>query len=355
MIASVISPKATLLVAVDASFVPKSGKKTYGLDKFFNGCAGRAQKGLEVSLVSLIDVNTNTAYALSVSQTPPTLKVCKSQGERATACEATRMDAYLKHLQEVRPQLPQTVRYGVFDGAYAKERFVHGVCDLGLQVVSKLRCDANLRYSYSGKQKKRGARRKYQGKVAFDQNHLTQHWQALGEVEPHLRLFTVVAYHWSLHRWVRVVLLLWDKEGKAPDKPRFVLLFSTDVDLSGFEVYRFYKARFQIEFLFRDAKQWTGLTECQSRQQAALHFHFNASLAAVNLAKVTQAQSISAKIATARGQDVKVSAFSLASWKQRAFNDHLLNVFIENLALEPSWVKSHPRYAFLCNYGAIAS
>ena len=28
-----------------------------------------------------------------------------------------------------------------------------------------------------------------------------------------------------------------------------------------------YKARFQIEFVFRDAKQYTGLMDCQSRKQ----------------------------------------------------------------------------------------
>ncbi|HVF10795.1 MAG TPA: transposase, partial [Abditibacteriaceae bacterium] len=47
------------VVALDASFVKKSGKQTYGLDRFFNGCLGRVQKGLEVSLVSLIDVTAN--------------------------------------------------------------------------------------------------------------------------------------------------------------------------------------------------------------------------------------------------------------------------------------------------------
>ena len=41
--------------------------------------------------------------------------------------------------------------------------------------------------------------------------------------------------------------------------------------------------RFQIEFLFRDAKQFMGLNHCQTRDQHKLDFHFNVSLAAVNL------------------------------------------------------------------------
>ena len=59
---------------------------------------------------------------------------------------------------------------------------------------------------------------------------------------------------------------------------RHAVLFSTDVDLDALTLYRYYKARFQIEFLFRDAKQFTGLTDCQARSQAKLDFHFNASL-----------------------------------------------------------------------------
>jgi len=39
-IAQAVPESATQVVAQDASFVPKSGKKTYGLDYFFNGCAG---------------------------------------------------------------------------------------------------------------------------------------------------------------------------------------------------------------------------------------------------------------------------------------------------------------------------
>ncbi len=120
---------------------------------------------------------------------------------------------------------------------------------------------------------------------------------------------------------------------------------STDCELGGAELYALYKARFQMEFLFRDAKQWTGLSQCQARDQQALHFHFNASLSAVNLAKIAQTQAQT---------QTQTEPFSLASWKQKAFNEHLLHLFIANLDLEPSWVITHPAYPSLCNYGAIA-
>lgn len=49
-----------LVAAQDASFIPKSGKKTYGLDRFYNGCAGRPERGLEISVVAVVDVTKNS-------------------------------------------------------------------------------------------------------------------------------------------------------------------------------------------------------------------------------------------------------------------------------------------------------
>ena len=55
--------------------------------------------------------------------------------------------------------------------------------------------------------------------------------------------------------------------------------------MDGREVLDYYRTRFQLEFCFRDGKQHAGITNCQSIDFRKLDFHFNASLAAVNLAK----------------------------------------------------------------------
>ena len=57
------------------------------------------------------------------------------------------------------------------------------------------------------------------------------------------------------------------------------------MNIDGLLIYKYYKARFQIEFLFRDAKQYTGITHCQARSENKLYFHFNCSLTSVSLAK----------------------------------------------------------------------
>jgi len=88
------------------------------------------------------------------------------------------------------------------------------------------------------------------------------------------------------------------------------------------------------------------LSDCQARAAAALDFHFNASLATLNLVRAEQLLAQT---------DESPQVFSMASWKQRHFNERLLNLFIEQLALDPSWVKNHPSYDELKAYGAIAA
>ncbi len=198
------------------------------------------------------------------------------------------------------------------DGYYSKTKFINGVQALGLQLVCKLRQDANLRWLYQGPQKKRGRPKQYDGKVQFLQSKLVR-FESVGTVDG-IQLYTGVIN--SVHfKWnIRIVYLI----KPVGDRLQTALLFSTDTDLAALKIYRLYKARFQIEFLFRDAKQFTGLSDCQARGQKALHFHFNASMTALNLLKLEDRQ---------RTQDAHRSVISIASWKVRKFNQHLLERF----------------------------
>lgn len=324
------SADSRLLAVMDCSYVAKSGKATAGIDWYWNGCTSRAEKGLEVSLVGVVNVDTEAAYALSAQQTLASVDLPP---------EVTRLDQYLFHLETVRPQLPTSVRYLAVDGAYAKENFVSGAVRLGLHIISKLRCDANLRYFYTGVQKRRGRPRKYADKV--DLQDLSQ-FTFVESVQPGIDLYTAVVWSVALKRSIRLAYLL---DQQVLKKTRFVVLFSTDVDQDARAIYRLYQLRFQVEFIFRNAKQFTGLQDCQARHLAKLDFHFNACFTALNLARVEAQQH--------RGDHPFV--FSMATVKRRALNAHLLERFILELDLEPTSIKSHPNYQSLRSYGAIAA
>jgi hypothetical protein len=332
-----LDPHAELVSAHDASLLPKSGKQTFGLGYFFNGCARRAERGLEMSTLAVVDVTRRCAFPLAAAQTPP--------GEDATQAEQeeTRVDFYTQQLRAHRHRLPPSIPYHCVDGYYAKKKYIEAVVSLKLHAITKLRSDADCLLLYTGPHpKRRGARRKYDGKVNFQD---LSRFEDLGPRADalHLHLSTAVVWHKTLKRRLRIVVLLNQKD---PAKPRFIVLASTDPNLNGRRLVDLYAARFQIECLFRDSKQFTGLLDCQARAAAALDFHCNASLATLNLVRAED-------LRVQQSQEPHV--FSMASWKQCHFNERLLDVFIEKFALDPTWVKNHASYDELRTYGAIAA
>jgi DDE superfamily endonuclease len=323
-----VPPEHKQALAIDASFLSKSGKQTYGLDRFWNGCHSRAEKGLELSTVAWIDITGNCAYALSVEQTPPS--------EEHSGPDASRIDAYLDQFTRlVTAHDLSPLRDLIADGGYSHQKFVTGVCALGWHQIGKLRADANLRYLDHGpKRPGRGRQKTYDGKVNWSD---LSRFERLETEDEDTVLYHQVLNHVQFQRNLQVVVVVHTRAN------RYVVLFSTDVTLDALTLYRSYKARFQIEFLFRDSKQFTGLMDCQARSKAKLHLHFNASLTAASLAKLEGRQQA----------PYGNHAFSMASLQRRAFNQHLLDRICEHLAHGLRLEKSSPDYEALCNYGVI--
>jgi len=105
-----LDPHAALISVHDASFLPKRGKQTFGLGHFFNGCASRAERGLEISTLAVVDVTRRCAFTLAVAQTPP--------GEEATktAQEETRVDFYKPQRPAHRHRWPPSLKYHCVEG-----------------------------------------------------------------------------------------------------------------------------------------------------------------------------------------------------------------------------------------------
>jgi Transposase DDE domain len=267
----------------------------------------------------------------------------KDKGKVTPVIISARMQGYIVQLETARPHLPQNLTHLAADSFYSKKSFVDAVIAADLHLVSKLRIDADLRYGYTGPQKPRGAPRKYDGKV--DLSDLSR-LELVTQPDPNIQLYSQVVWHISLKRQIRIVYLI---NISQPDKPRVALLFSTDTTLAPERLHQYYKVRFQIEFIFRDAKQFTGLSDCQSRQPDALDFHFNATLAALNLAKLEQRQS-----QPQSSRDPQPMSCSIATYKRQALNHHFLERFITLLDLDPTLIKSHPNYPSLLQYGALA-
>lgn len=347
LIADNVPPEDEKIGVMDCSYLSKSGKETYGLGYFYDSAHDKAAKGLEISTLGVIDVTANTGYTLSTRQTPPQAEIealvaeegLSTPADQQEEDEISRVDFYAYHLRRDAAHLPAEVEYIAVDGYYSKIKFVTAVRAVDLHMIGKLRHDADLRYLYEGPQKPRGRKRQYDGKIKFDD--LTR-FEYVTEIEPDIHLYTLEVNSVNLKGNIRLVYVL---NLRNKNKPGYALLFSTDTDLDAETLYRYYKARFQIEFLFRDAKQFTGLGHCQARCQESLHFHFNASLTALNLAKVDAYLSFAYDFDT---------SFSMLTQKMVYFNEHFLEKIFSILDLDLSLINCHPDLDALRTYGAIA-
>ena len=153
------------------------------------------------------------------------------------------------------------------------------------------------------------------------------------------KMYTAVVWAVSLGCEVRVVLV--DYEDAEKKRQTRKVFFSTDTSMSAHDIFDIYRTRFQLEFVFRDAKQFTGLTHCQARNKEALSFAFNASLTSVNLAR-----------AFARQQGM---VLSVGSTKTLLHNAAMVDRFIAMSGKTPNMRLNNTDFKELLFYGVRAA
>ena len=92
--------------------------------------------------------------------------------------------------------------------------------------------------------------------------------------------------------------------------------------MTGNDIIEYYRTRFQIEFCFRDAKQFTGLNHCQARNLKKLDFAFKASFAVVNIAKIIRKE--------------EYPSLSIGLLKSYISNIYMINRFLARSVVRPN-------------------
>ena len=175
-----------------------------------------------------------------------------------------------------------SVTYLVLDGHFGNHNALHMARQCGLHLISKLRCDAALYFPYTGPYAGRGPRRKYGHKVDYD--HLPVQYLKETTVEGHIetRLYQMQVLHKEFAHPLNVVIIA--KTNLRTQARAHVVLFSSDLDLAYAPLVDYYGLRFQIEFNFRDAKQYWGLEDFMNVTPTGVTNAANLSLFMVNVA-----------------------------------------------------------------------
>jgi hypothetical protein len=243
---------------------------------------------------------------------------------------------FLDNLAIVRQQIELlAAKHVVADGYFYKRSYVDGVVRMRLDVVSKLRKDAQLLLLYEGPQKARGRRREFEKDRVTEEHFLKT---PATRIDDEIELRSLVCYSPCLKRKILVVAIFC--EGRLG-----AMLFTTDLTLSAEQVYNFYTARYQIEFVFRDSKSFNGLEDCQARSQKRLDYHFNASFLSFNFAKLQDVLE--------QQENKTCRPFSMASISRKTSFEICLNRFFSTLGFDLTSIKSNPRYNDALNFGGI--
>jgi putative transposase len=305
-------PGTEYFLVGDESVVTKSGKETHGLDHFFSGLLNKVVKGIAIFSLSLVSVEERRAYPLQAGQ------VIRTQAEKVAAKERKQKRSkkdkaapkkqrgrpkgsrnrdktqieLTPELQRIQKMLKEqlamlrnwvTVRYLALDGHFGNNNAMQMVRQCGLHLISKLRYDAALHFVYDGQQKRTGPRKKYGQKINYRQ--IKEQYLVESRLKEDIQTCIYQA-HMLHHEFAQVLnVVVITKTDLRTGTFANVNLFSSDLELSYETIIDYYSLRFQIEFNFRDAKQFWGLEDFMSVRQVPVTNAINLSLFMVNLSQ----------------------------------------------------------------------
>lgn len=303
-----LKPEDEYLIVGDEVVVSKAGTETHGLARFFSGLQQQVIPGLSFFAFSLVNVREERSYPMQVTQIVKTAaekavskakaaakKVKKTaakkkpgrpQGSKNKDKQAVVLNVELGRIQQALKSLLATVgatlalRYVALDGHFGNYPSAFMVRQVQLHLISKLRSDAALYPAFAGAHNGPGPKPKYGPKI--DGNNLDKKYLKETFVKDKVRtnIYQGQFYNKEFAFALNVVIIV--KTNLETNARAHVILFSTDLEQAYDKIIKFYGLRFQIEFNFRDAKQYWGLEDFMNVEETAVTNAANLSLFIVN-------------------------------------------------------------------------
>ena len=276
------------ILAGDETVVSKSGQSTYGLSRFFSSVYGKTLPGLGFLSLSLVSVKERRSYPMlmepivrgdtcsrsrvETSELPeetqkPVLqrKRGRPKGSRNRNKTQVELSDTLKQIQTMVKALLARIqgliplRYLVLDGYFGHNSALQMSKQCGLHLISKLRSNTALYLPPTPPYAGRGRPRIYGQR--FNPQHIDAKYRVSTQRHENIttEVYQAKLRHKKFPEPLNVVCIL--KTQPLREKKSDVLLFSSDLALDAEKMIDYYSLRFQIEFNFRDAKQYWGLED----------------------------------------------------------------------------------------------
>ena len=322
-------PNDVYLLAGDEVVVTKVGRKTYGLDRFFSSLHGKSVSGLSFFSLSLISLKERHSFPISIQQTilseeekqkakqrktKKKKKIENQQNQQKDQENTSQSEKKAKKQKnkggrpkgsknknktevELNPELLRikgwiqsllrqldtmlSVTYLLLDGHFGNNKALQMTRQLNLHLISKLRHDSALYLRYENPEPDKKCRRKYGYKLKIDR--IPNIYLKTSNIEKGYQtsIYQLELLHKEFSQALNVVIIV--KTNIKNLSTSHVILFSSDLDLAYHKLIDYYSLRFQIEFNFRDAKQFWGLEDFMNVSQEGVTQAANLSFFMVNL------------------------------------------------------------------------
>ena len=300
-------PGHEYIAAGDEVVFGKAGKETYGIGRFFSSLQKRVIPSLSFFVFSVIDVQERQSYPIQVVQMVKEKEenkkkekgkpakaakrpVGRPKGSRNKKNENPMLSSELLRIQPVLQAFLAilkgvlAVHYLVMDGHFGNYPSAWMVMQTGLHFVSKLRYDAALYEPFTGKYCGHGPHPKYGDKIEvrkMKKKYLKSDTKKNGM---RTQVYQAILLNKEFSFSINVVIIL--KTNLSTQAQAHVILFSTDLKLAPEKITDYYSLRFQIEFNFRDAKQYWGLDDFMNVKEVAVTNAANLSFFMVNFSAI---------------------------------------------------------------------
>jgi putative transposase len=273
------------VLAVDEVVVSKAGKTTHGVGRFYSSIAGRPIGGVSFVAAALVDVAQRRSYPVQVEQRLPTPKAAKAtsepvkrgrgrpKGSKNHAKAAPVLNAELTVLDGLLGGLLKRigvlqVKHLVMDGFFGNYATTWLAHEHGLHLISKLHHNAALYLPYCGPKPHRGPTPRYGDRLDDRALSPDARTSLVHEGRFVTETYALMLLHKDFPDPLNVLVIT--KTDTRSHKRSHIVLFSTDLSLSPAQLADYYALRFQIEFNFRDAKQYFGLDDFMTVSQPAV-------------------------------------------------------------------------------------
>jgi len=285
------------LFAADETVKGKAGKQTHGLGRFYSSMAKQVIRSVSFLVISIIDIEKEKSCILGCKQlivnNLSKVAVTQDKKNKSKKKSKTKLKGRPKGSKNKEKSEPESTSYQVLrtlldlvqsqlkvflpelncfhivlDGFYGHEDYLLLAAKNGLNIISKFKVNAHLILPYQGEQLGKGRPKTLGDKVNLDNLDEKFYISTIHDKDSNIstKVYQFEAFTPKM-AGLKLNIVVMIHTHQITKQVSRNIIFTNDLALNTLKVIKYYSLRFQIEFDFRDAKQFYGLSDFKNYKE----------------------------------------------------------------------------------------